>query len=375
MDGERMNKIERRDFIKKASIASLAGSALLAGCADENKPKKVNLNFNKTFEWKMVTAWPPKFPVLGEGAEKLAKQIEVMSAGRLTIQVYGGGELVPALESFDAVSLGAVEAGHSASYYWAGKAPASQFFTGIPFGMNTQQTYSWLYSGGGLQLWRELYEPFNLIPFPAGNTGAQMGGWFNKEINSVNDLKGLKIRQPGLGGKVITAAGAQAILSAGGEIYTNLERGVIDATEWIGPYHDYLMGFNKIAKYYYYPAWHEPTGVLEMFVNKTAYEKLPRDLQMIIEQACSAANLEMLAEIEKKNQEYMNKIIDEGKVEVKPFPELVMKKLKMFSDQVLDDIVSKDDMSKKVYESYSAYQKKISKWSKSADSNYGISIT
>ncbi|MBL1213538.1 MAG: TRAP transporter substrate-binding protein [Ignavibacteriae bacterium] len=369
-----MNKIERRDFIKKASIASLAGSAILAGCESKSKEKNVYINFKKNFEWKMVTAWPPRFPILGEGAQKLAEQIEQMSAGRLKITVYGGGELVPALESFDAVSLGAVEAGHSASYYWAGKAPAAQFFTGIPFGMNTLQTYSWLYSGGGLELWRELYEPFNLIPFPAGNTGAQMGGWFNKEINSIDDLQGLKIRQPGLGGKVITEAGAQAILSPGGEIYTNLERGVIDATEWIGPYHDYLMGFHKIAKYYYYPAWHEPTGVLEMFVNKDQFEKLPKDLQLIIDQACRAANLDMLAEIEKKNQEYLNKIIDEEDVEVKPFPNEVFNKLKIYSAEILDDIIANDEMSRKVYKSYSAYQKKIASWSKSADSNYGISI-
>jgi TRAP-type mannitol/chloroaromatic compound transport system substrate-binding protein len=370
-----MNKIVRRDFLKKASLASLAGSAVLMGCSNERKKESVNINFNKTFEWKMVTAWPPRFPVLGEGAEKLANQIEIMSAGRLKIQVYGGGELVPALETFEAVSLDAVEAGHAASYYWAGKAPAAQFFTGIPFGMNTQQTYSWLYSGGGLQLWRELYEPFNLIPFPAGNTGAQMGGWFNKEINSIEDFNGLKIRQPGIGGKVITAAGAQAILSSGSEIYTNLERGVIDATEWIGPYHDYLMGFHKIAKYYYYPAWHEPTGVVEFLVNKFAYQELPADLQLIIKQACSAANLEMLAVIEKKNQEYLSKIIEEGRVAIKAFPDQVLKRLKYYSDMVLDEIITKDEMSKKVFESYLSFQKKISSWSKSADSNYGVLIS
>ncbi|MDZ7764034.1 MAG: twin-arginine translocation signal domain-containing protein [Melioribacteraceae bacterium] len=193
-------KSKRRDFIKTTAVASTG--ALLFGCSSDQKPTGTNINFNKTYEWKIVTAWPPNFPILGNGAEELAKDIEEMSGGRIKIKVYGGGELVPALETFDAVSQGVAEMGHSASYYWAGKAPAAQFFTSLPFGMNTSQMNAWLNYGGGIELWHEIYQPFNLIAFPAGNTGAQMGGWFNKEINTLSDVKGLKMRFPGIGEKL-----------------------------------------------------------------------------------------------------------------------------------------------------------------------------
>ncbi|MFQ5587105.1 MAG: TRAP transporter substrate-binding protein, partial [Thermodesulfobacteriota bacterium] len=270
--------MKRRDFLKKAgATAAAAGTALAFGAPA--------VHARKSFNWKMVTTWPPHFPVMGEGAETFARWIEEMSEGRLRIQVYGGGELVPPLQAFDAVSQGIVEMGHGASYYWAGKAPATQFFAAVPFGMNAQQMNAWLYSGGGLALWEELYAPFNLVPFPAGNTGVQMGGWFNKEIKSIQDIRGLKMRIPGLGGKVIAKAGGSAILSEGGEIYTNLDRGVIDATEWVGPYHDYLMGFHKVARYYYYPGWHEPGTVLEVIINRGAFARLPKELQQVVRSA------------------------------------------------------------------------------------------
>ena len=261
-----MEKNSRRDFLKKATTATAAAAALttIGAPAIVRAADKI--------QWKMTTTWPPHFPVLGEGADMLAKLIGDMSGGRLTVQVYGGGELVPPLQAFDAVSQGTVEMGHGAAYYWAGKMPAAQFFAAVPFGMNAQGMNAWIYTGGGQALWDELYAPFNLKPMPAGNTGVQMGGWFNREIKSIDDFKGLKMRIPGLGGKVLAKAGGTAILSPGGEIYTNLERGVIDATEWVGPYNDYKMGFYKVAKYYYYPGWHEPGTVLETFVNKKAFE-------------------------------------------------------------------------------------------------------
>ncbi len=311
----------------------------------------------------MVTTWPPHFPVLGEGADLIAKWIGEMSGGRLQIQVYGGGELVPALEVFDAVSVGTAQMGHGASYYWAGKAPASQFFASVPFGMNAQQMNAWIYSGGGLELWEELYSQFNLIPMPAGNTGVQMGGWFNRAINTPDDLKGLKMRIPGLGGKVIAKAGGSAILSAGGEIYTNLERGVIDATEWIGPYHDYLMGFHKIAKYYYYPGWHEPGSVLELMVNKSAFEGLPKDLQEIVRSAAYRANTWILSEFEAKNNQYLQEIMNEKGVEVRKFPDNVLGALKKYSREVIDELTTNDAMSKKVYHSFRKFRKNITQWS------------
>jgi TRAP-type mannitol/chloroaromatic compound transport system substrate-binding protein len=260
-----------------------------------------------------------------------------------------------------------VEIGHAAAYYWAGKAPATQFFTTVPFGMNAQQANAWLYSGGGLQLWEELYANFNLIPMPVGNTGVQMGGWFNKEITSIKDFKGLKMRMPGLGGKVIDKAGAAVTLSPVGEIYTNLERGVIDATEWVGPYHDYLLGLHKVAKYYYYPGWHEPGSVLEIFINKGIFEKLPGDLQHIIRTAAGRSNVWMLSAFEAQNNAYLQKLIQEHQVQLKRFPDDVIQTLKTYAQEVLGDITAKDPMSKKVYDSYRKFQSDVSAWAETSE--------
>ena len=362
-----MKKIDRRKFIKKApALAAIGSIATVAACDSAKKKSKIEapyLNFNKTFEWKMVTTWPPNFPVLGEGCNYLAQWIEEMSGGRLKIQVYGGGELVPPLEVFEAVSSGAVEMGHGVAYYWAGKVPAAQFFAAVPFGMNAQQMNAWIISGGGQELWDEVYAPFNLQPLPCGNTGVQMGGWFNKEINTIEDLQGLKMRIPGLGGKVISKAGGAAVTVAGGEIYTNLERGVIDATEWIGPYHDYKMGFHKVAKYYYYPGWHEPGPTLEMLLNKEKFRELPKDLQAIIRTASIRSNNWMLAEFDAKNNLYLQKLINEEGVQLKAFPKEVLAKLKEYTEEVVNELVAKDPTSKKVFEAYDTFRKKVSSWS------------
>ncbi len=359
-----MEKNNRRDFLKKATVAT----AVAATATTIGAPAIVRAE--KTYNWKMVTTWPPHFPLLGEGADKLAELIGVMSGGRLNVQVYGGGELVPPLQAFDAVSQGMVEMGHGAAYYWAGKAPATQFFAAVPFGLNAQGMNAWLYSGGGMELWEEVYGKFNLIPMPAGNTGVQMGGWFNREIKTIDDFKGLKMRIPGLGGKVLAKAGGTAILSAGGEIYTNLERGVIDATEWVGPYNDYKMGFHKVAKYYYYPGWHEPGTVLESFVNKSAFEALPKDLQAIVKTAAVASNMWMLCESETKNNLYLEKMIKEEGVQLKKFPADVIKVLRQYSAEVLSEIVEKDPMSKKVYESFSKFQKNYQVWGQTSEAAY-----
>ncbi|GAB4423102.1 MAG: TRAP transporter substrate-binding protein DctP [Anaerolineae bacterium] len=387
------DKLNRRDFLKKASVAAVAGSTgLLVGCSigqdqaasaptappaapaesgesatqEETKDeavKEVNVNTNQTIEWKVVTTWPPTLPVLMDGVRNMAQQVEAMSQGRLKIQVFGGGELVGPLESFDAVNAGTAEMGHGASYYWAGKTAASQFFTSVPFGMNAQQMYAWLFGGGGLELWEEAYKDFDLFPMPAGNTGVQMGGWFNKEINSVADYNGLKMRIPGLGGKVVAAAGGSAELIAGGEIYTSLERGVIDATEWIGPYHDYTMGFYKVAQYYYYPGWHEPGSVLELIINRQAWEGLSPDLQEIVRQAAYAQNTWMLAQFDAVNGSYLAKLVNEEGAELRPFPDDVLDTLHGYAEEVLADVAAGDAMSKKVYESFSKFQREVAGWS------------
>ncbi len=364
--------MERREFLFKAGVAAAAGSALLSSCAKEEKGTGPAINSGKKYHWKMVTSWQPNYPVLGEAASEFAKNADQLSGGRLKINVYGGNELVPPLEVFDAVSGGMTEMGHSVAYYWAGKTPASQFFTSMPFGMNTAQTNAWLYFGGGLELWEKLYSRFNLIPFPCGNTGGQMGGWFNQAINSLADLKGLKIRLPGIGGKVLTEAGASAVLSPGSEIYTNLERGVIDATEWVGPYHDYLMGFQKISNYYYYPGWHEPTGVLELTINKAAWDSLTDDLKQVIKLAASAANDKIYALSNYKNAEYLEKLKKETEVNILPFPKDVIEKFREISADIMNGIAKTDKLAAEIYKSYKNFQQTAGAWTEISEFNYKV---
>lgn len=367
-----MAKKDRRKFIKSAGMtAALGASGLLAACAKEEKKSfdTPNVNFNKTFRWKMVTTWPPNFPVLGEGCKFLADWVKEMSGGRMEIEVYGGGELIPSLEVFDAVSNGAVEMGSGSGYYWAGKIPAAQFFSSVPFGMNAQQMNAWIINGGANKLWDELYEPFDLLPLPGGNTGVQAGGWYNKEINDLSDYAGLKMRMPGLGGKVLRKAGGTAVLVPGTELFTNLERGVIDATEWIGPYHDYLMGFHRVAKYYYYPGWHEPGTVLEMIMNKSKLQAIPKDLQEIIKVAIYRLNQWMLTEFEQKNAMYLQKMLAE-KVDVRPFPDEVLTQLKPLAKETVLEVVESDEKSQKIFEHYSKFKKQIGAWSDMSEKFY-----
>lgn len=372
---EKDNK--RRKFIKNVGMGAAAlGTAGLAGvlssCKGQKQAEKAVKEEPKAkpIEWKMVTTWPPHFPMLGEGADNLAKWVDEMSGGRLKIKVYGGGELVPPLQVFDAVSQGNAQMGHGAAYYWAGKAPAAQFFAAVPFGFNAQSINAWLYSSGGMKLWEEIYAKFNLKPFVAGNTGVQMGGWFNKEINSMDDLKGLKMRIPGLGGKVLAKADGNAVLVAGGEIYTNLDRGVIDATEWVGPFHDLKMGFYKAAKYYYYPGWHENGTALEAMVNLDAWNTLPDDLKAIVETATYRINMWMISEFEAKNNDALKTLINEHKVELRQFPDAVLKALKKLAKEVLEEMAASDPVSRKVYDSFLEFQENIYEWNKLTEEPY-----
>lgn len=359
---------------------TLAGSiALLSACGGGNDAATGSANDAvdaakaepaKVYEWKMVTTWPPNFPIFQEGIEHLSKDIEQMSNGRLKIQVFAGGELVPPLQTFDAVSQGTVQMGHGASYYWAGKVPAAQFMAAVPFGMTAKGVNAWFYSGGGIELWNEIYDPFGVVAFPAGNTGVQMGGWFNKKIESVEDLKGLKMRIPGLGGKVLAKAGGTPVLMAGGEIYTALERGTIDATEWVGPFHDERLGLYRAAKYYYYPGWHEPGTALELIVNKQAWSELPADLQKIIEIAARASNQWMYSEFEGRNLTALRKLKTENNVEVIEYPADVLKELKRLTTEALKEEAEKDPTFKKVYEAYSKFQADNDAWSDLSDNPY-----
>jgi TRAP-type mannitol/chloroaromatic compound transport system substrate-binding protein len=360
-------KLSRKNFFKGLALGTISLPFVIRGLgghtqAQEKDADSPNVITAKKYRWKMVTTWPPKFPVLGEACERFAQLCRQLSAGRLDIRVYGGNELVPPLEAFDTVREGGAELGCGAAYYWAGKAEATQFFASVPFGMNAQQLNAWLTGGGGLELWKELYADFNLIPMPGGNTGVQMGGWFNKAINRIEDLKGLKMRIPGLGGKVLKQAGGSPVLLAGGEIYTGLERNVIDATEWLGPYHETLMGFHEIAKYYYSPGWHEPGTMLEFFINKSLFEKLPADLQGIITTTGDAISYWVLNEMEARNARALADFLEMG-VDIRQFPAEVLDQLRIFTDEALSDITARDPFSKKVYESYRNFQKRAANYS------------
>ena len=323
------------------------------------------------YQWRMVTTWPKKFPGLGLAPENFARIVNDMSDGRLKITVHGANEIVPALGVFDAVSAGSVEMGHGAAYYWKGKIPASAFFTSVPFGMNAQEFNGWLHYGGGLELWREIYEPFNLIPFAGGNTGVQMGGWFNKEINSIADIKGLKMRIPGYAGEVFTRAGGTAVNIPGGELYTALQSGVIDATEWVGPYNDRAFGFQQIAKYYYYPGWHEPGPSLEFTVNKTAYEQLPKDLQSIVEVAARAINQDMLDEYTARNNAALSELLSgEHDVDLRRFPTDVLETFKRMSDEIYSETAEKDADFARVYASYKTYLDEVKTYHKISEEAY-----
>ena len=357
--------MKRREFFKRAGVGALAAGGVLATSQSHAA---------KRFSWKMVTTWPPNFPVFQDGVKRFAREVRKMSGGRLTIQTFAGGELVPPMQAFDAVSQGSVEMGHSAAYYWSGKVPAAQFFTAVPFGMNTQGMNAWLYHGGGLELWHEIYKPYGLVAFPMGSSGVQMGGWFRKKINSVDDLKGLKMRIPGLGSKVMAKAGVNPVLMAGGEIYTALERGTIDATEWVGPFHDLRLGLYRAAKYYYYPGWHEPGPMLELMINEKAWKSLPKDLQLIVKTAAMAVNLNMLSEFEARNLEALQTLKNKYKVNVIAFPDEVIKQLHKFTQEVLTEEAAKDAKFKKVYEAYEAFRQSNSAWSEISEGAYARAL-
>ena len=345
--------MKRRDLLKGLGAGSVVAGASLAAPAVQAK---------ETIRWKMVTTWPKNFPGLGTGANKLAELITEMSGGRLEVKVYGAGELVPAFEIFDAVSRGTAEMGHGASYYWKGKSEAAQFFSAVPFGLTAQEMNAWLYHGGGMELWQETYKPFGLVPTAAANTGVQMGGWFNKPINSLEDLKGLKMRIPGLGGEVLQRLGGTPVSLPGGEIFPSLKSGAIDATEWVGPYNDLAFGLYKAAKHYYYPGWHEPGTTLECFINEKALHALPQDLQSIVLNASKVANNDVLAELTARNNEALHTLVTKHKVDLRPFPDEVLAQLKKVSDEVVAEIAAKDPMSKKVYTSFKRFRDQVRQW-------------
>ena len=352
-------------------LTILMTALVLAACggANETAPTADAVK-QQTFEWKLVTTWPKNLPGLGTAPERLAKEVEAMSNGRLKIRVFGAGEYVPAMGVFDAVSQCSAEMGHGAAYYWRGKLPSAEFFATLPFGMNAQEMNAWLHYGGGLELWREAYAPFNLIPFPCGNTGVQMAGWFNKEINSLEDLRGLKMRMPGLGGEVLKRAGGEPVNLPGGEIFTALQTGVIDATEWVGPYNDLALGLHTVAKYYYYPGWHEPGPTTEAIVNTKAWESLPPDLQAILRNATRGVNDDVLSEFTARNNSALRALVDEHGVQLRKLPDDVLARLREVSVEVLAEAAKRDPLTQRVYDSYMTFYKSVREYHALSEQTY-----
>lgn len=349
--------MKRRDFLKKAAIATAAGGATLAAPHVAQAQQR--------FTWKMTNAYGPNSPfyVVGPGSptDFIAK-VDAMSGGRLKIQHFAAGELVPAFEGFDAVVAGTVESNAANSYFWSGKTFAAQYFTTVPFGMSFMGHMAWLYHGGGMELWQEVYEPFNVVAFPINNTGVQMTGWFRKPIESVNDLKGLRMRIPGLASRVYGALGVDARVLPGGEIFPALERGVIDAAEFVGPYQDRRLGLQNAAKFYHTTGWHEPATTGELVIAKKAWDALPADLKMIVRVASMAATLDSVAWSEAVNGDALTQLVEKDGVTASVLPQPVVERLREVTADTLSTEAAKNPLVKKVHDSYMAFKAKHDRW-------------
>ncbi|WP_430475511.1 TRAP transporter substrate-binding protein [Thalassospira lucentensis] len=354
--------MKRRQFLSGAAVAG-ATAAAVSTFAKPAIAQDVR-------EWRLVTTWPKNFPGLGTGANLLAEYITKASDGRLKVTVFGAGEIVPAFEAIDAVGSGTVEMGHGAPYYWKGKVDATQYIAAMPFGLNAQEQNAWFQWGGGQELADKVYAELNCKFFPSGNTGTQMGGWFNKEMNTLADYQGLKMRIPGLGGEVVKAAGANVVNLPGGEIPPALQSGAIDATEWVGPYNDLAFGLYKSAKYYYYPGWHEPATVLDNFINLDAWNALPDDLKAIVEQANRAVNQMVLSEFTARNNQALDTLRNKHNVDVRPFSDDILTGLGKLSGEVLRDLVASNPLSQEVFESLIAFRTQSIAWSKFSESAF-----
>lgn len=349
----------RRGFLKAAGATAIAASGLAAPAIARN-----------AIHWRMVTTWPKGFPGLGTGAEYLADLITRMTDGRIRVTVYGAGELVPAFEAIDAVSNGTADLGHGGPYYWKGKVEAAQFLSAIPFGFSVQEQLAWYAFGGGQELADRIYRGLGCKFFVAGNTTAQMGGWFKREIKSLADLNGLKMRIPGLGGEVVRAAGVNVVNLSGGELLTSIRSGAVDALEWVGPYNDLAFGLYQGAPYYYAPGWHEPASALDCFINLKRWEQLPNDLKATVGAATAAATLYMIGEFNARNNAALESLVNKHKVQLRQFPDDVLKQLFKLSADVLGEIRSKDKLSDEVLTSIEKFLKGASKWTAVSDQAY-----
>lgn len=356
--------MQRREFLKNAGLAGMAAAPLAAPSIARAQD---------TFTWTMTNAYGPGSPfyTVGPGSPtNFCEKVEAMSGGRLKIKHFAAGELIPALEGFDAVRSGSVQMNAANAYFWAGKIFAAQYFTTVPFGLNFQGMNAWLYHGGGLELWHELYAPLGLVAFPMGNTGVQMTGWFRKPIEKIEDFQNLKMRIPGLAGKVYSALGVDVKLLPGGEIFPALERGVIDAAEFVGPYQDRRLGLQKAAKYYYTTGWHEPSNVTELLINKAEWDALPADLQEIVKTAAMACNLESHTWCEANNADALTDLVENEGVIAQTLPDEIVSRLREVTAEVLEAEAAKDPQTRKVHDAFMAFRDKHRAWAAISEKPY-----
>jgi TRAP-type mannitol/chloroaromatic compound transport system substrate-binding protein len=355
-------KLQRRAFLgaAAAAAAAAAASSFPAPAIAQGR-----------MEWRMATAWPKNFPALGTQAEKLAQRIGQMSDGKLTVKVYAAGEIVPALQVFDAVSNGTVELGHDAAYYHLGKHRQNAFFTTVPFGLSPDEHAAWITYGGGQQLWDEHYARFNLKPFLCGDTGTQTLGWYRKEMKTPEDYKGLKKRMPGLGGEVIKKLGATVVLLPGGEIFPALQSGTVDAAEWVGPYNDLAFGFHQVAKFYYGPGFHEPNAGLELLVDKRKYDALPADLKQVVAVAAQASHTETLAEFTMRSAEALNTLRTKHDIQLRRVSNELLIAFGNAAGEVMAEERDKADaMGKKIIESYVNARRDLLSYTRGSEQAY-----
>ncbi|AFZ66152.1 TRAP transporter substrate-binding protein [Deinococcus peraridilitoris] len=351
--------MNRRKFLKGAG-AAVAVSTVFS---------PYSFAQNRNVRWRLASSFPKSLDTIFGGADVIADRVNKMSGGAFQIRIFEAGELVPGTQVLDAVQAGTVECGHSAGYYYVGKEATLGFATAVPFGLTADQQNAWMYHGGGLDLLRGVYDKFGIVQFPAGNTGTQMGGWFKREVKTAADLKGLKMRIPGIGGQLMARLGVNVQLLPGGEVYLALDRGAIDAAEWVGPYDDEKLGLHKAAKFYYYPGFWEPSATLDLMVNKREYERLPAEFREMLATAAAEANMSMLAEYNAKNQAALQRLV-KGGTQLRRFSNDIMNAGRKEMDALHAENAAKNADYRRVYAAFQSFGKNVRAWHNTAQQTY-----
>lgn len=354
--------------MKRRTFLSTATTGLALSACTQNKSGSL-ASSSKKVRWRLASSFPRSLDTLFGSSNVIAEQVSLMTNGNFQIKVHPAGELVPPFEVMDAVQQGSIQMAQSASYYFIGKNPAFAFDSCVPFGMTSRQQSAWLHTGGGLELVHELFSDFNIITFPSGNTGAQMGGWFKKEVHSMQDMQGLRMRIPGMGGKAMARMGVAVQNIPGGEIYTALERGAIDATEWVGPYDDEQLGLHEVAPFYYYPGWWEPGPSLSFFVNKEEWNALPADYKAVFKAACRYAESNMQARYDTQNPQALERILARG-IKLRPFAKDILDAAFSTSQELLEEYASKDKSFNKIFSAWKKSKKQSFQWFGTTEATY-----